>query len=290
MPIRVCLRKLLPLLLLCLPLQGVLWVAPAHATQDHTPRIITLAPHATELVFAAGAGADIVATVQHSNYPAAAQHIPRVGNGFQYSAESILVQHPTLVIAWYPTDASRALADTLGRLDIPLIYANPQTLEDIPALIRHLGARLGTQARARQTASALEARIARLQPLAPPAPTVFIEISADPLFTLGNDPLVNNMLSHCGASNLYGSRRIAAPQVSLESVLHLNPDALILSPPDPASGRARAQWWARHGLEAARAGHVYTINPDWLHRPGPRLIDAAETLCHDLQGLRAAAQ
>lgn len=287
MPIRVCLRHL-PTLLLTL-LLGVWWVAPARATDGHTPRIITLAPNATELVFAAGAGKDIVATVQHSDYPAAAQGIPRVGNGIQYSAESILMLHPTLVIAWFPTEASRALADTLGRLDIPLVYANPQTLEDIPALIRQLGRQLGTQAQATQAAQALEARIARLRPVAPPAPTVFIEISADPLFTLGADPLTNNLLSHCGARNPYASRSIAAPQVSLESVLHLNPDALILSPVDQVSAQARAQWWARHGLEAALKGHVYTVNPDWLHRPGPRLIDAAEAICRDLHRLRAAS-
>lgn len=251
------------------------------------PRVVTLAPSVTELVYAAGAGADIVGTVLRSDYPPAAGNIPRIGDGIQISDESILALHPTLVVGWYPTDASRALADRLQPLGIPVMYADPKSLDDIPALIRQLGNRLGTQPTAEAAAAALQRRIRALRPAPPPQQKVFIEISTDPLFTLGRDPLINDLLARCGGVNPYADSRAAAPQVSVESVLHLDPQALIVSPYGRETLAARTQWWARHGLTAARHGRVYAIDPDWLHRPGPRLVDAAEAICRDLRESRA---
>jgi iron complex transport system substrate-binding protein/vitamin B12 transport system substrate-binding protein len=252
------------------------------------PRLVTLAPSVTELVYAAGGGADIIGTVLNSDYPPAARAIPRIGDGIQYSDETILALRPTLVLAWQPTDATRALAARLGALGVPLLYADPRKLDDIPGLIRQLGARLGTQAAANAAASALQGRIDRLRPVPPPAPSVFIEVSADPLFTLGRDPLINDLLARCGGRNPYADSRLAAPQVSLESVLHLDPQVMILSPYGRDTLAARTRWWAQHGLAAAHQGRVYAIDPDWLHRPGPRLVDAAEAICADLRDSRSS--
>jgi iron complex transport system substrate-binding protein/vitamin B12 transport system substrate-binding protein len=247
------------------------------------PRIVTLAPNATELIYAAGAGADIVGTVRDSDYPAAARGLPRVGDGIQFSDETILALHPTLVVAWQPTARTAGLARRLQDVGVPLIYTDPQGLDDIPRLVRSLGARLGTQGPAEAAAARLEARLRDLHPPAGPAQTIFIEISAEPLYTLGRDPLVNDLLARCGGRNLYAQARVAAPQVSVEAVLELNPQVIVLSPYGQESLEARTQWWARHGLAAARAGHVFAIDADWLHRPGPRLVDAAEALCRDLR-------
>ncbi|MGA0583690.1 MAG: cobalamin-binding protein, partial [Castellaniella sp.] len=129
-------------------------------------------------------------------------------------------------------------------------------------------------------------RIRALRPAPPPPQTVFIEISADPLYTLGRDPLTNDLLARCGGINPYADRAIAAPQVSVESVLHLNPRVLIMSPYGRDTLDARKAWWSRHGLAAARTGRIYSIDPDLLHRPGPRLVDAAEAICADLRDSR----
>ena len=250
------------------------------------PRIVTLAPNATELVYAAGAGADIVGTVLRSDHPPAARQIARIGDGIQLSEESILSLHPTLVIAWLPTEGTRSLAQRLAPLGVPLIYARPRSLDDIPELIRDLGARLGTDATAGPAAQALERRIQALRPAPPPPQTVFIEISADPLYTLGRDPLINDLLARCGGINPYADSAIPAPQVGVESVLHLNPQVLLMSPYGRETLASRRAWWAQHGLQAAHAGRVYAIDPDLLHRPGPRLIDAAEQICAALRDSR----
>lgn len=269
----------------------LLWatLAPPSAATAGEQRVVTLAPNATELVYAAGAGEAIVGTVLHSDYPPAALGIPRIGDGVQASDEAILALRPTLVVAWYPTTAYQALARRLRPLGIPLLYANPQSLDEIPVLIRQLGEQLGTQTRARASADALQQRINGLhaRPGKPPV-SVFIEISADPLYTLGNDVLINDMLARCGGLNLYADSRVAAPQVSVESVLHLNPRAVILSPYGTETLAARSQWWAEYGLPAAQQGHVYAVNPDWLHRAGPRLVDAAEAICRDLMTMQTA--
>ena len=250
------------------------------------PRIVTLAPNATELVYAAGAGADIVGTVLRSDYPPEARAIPRIGDGIQFSEETILTLRPTLVVGWLPSDGTRSLERRLAPLGVPLVYANPKSLDDIPALIRDLGDRLGTRATADAAARGLERRIRALRPAPPPPQTVFIEISADPLYTLGRDPLTNDLLARCGGVNPYATHAIAAPQVSVESVLHLNPQVLIVSPYGRETLAARRAWWAQHGLPAALADRIYAVDPDQLHRPGPRLVDAAEAICADLRDSR----
>lgn len=250
-----------------------------------SPRIITLAPSATELVFAAGAGAQIVGTVLRSDYPPAANAIPRVGDGIQFNTEAILALKPDIVVGWQPSGAVRALAAVLAPLNIPLVYANPQSLTDIPREIQQLGARLGTREQANQAATALQSRINALTS-GDKTLSIFLEISAEPLYTLGKDPLVNDMLARCGGRNLYADSTIAAPQVSVESVLHRRPDALIVSPYGRETLAARQEFWRTLRLPAALAGHIYAINPDWLHRPGPRMIDAAESLCADLAQAR----
>ncbi|MFV0282710.1 MAG: cobalamin-binding protein [Castellaniella sp.] len=275
---------------LCLSLivawAGLARPAAAQARTAPPPRIVTLAPSATELVYAAGAGADIVGTVLRSDYPASALAIPRIGDGIQFSEEAILALRPTLVVGWQPSDASRALAQRLAPLGVPLVYANPKSLDEIPALIRDLGARLDTRAAADQAARGLTQRIRALRPASLPPQTIFIEISADPLYTLGRDPLTNDLLQRCGGLNPYAGRAVAAPQVSVESVLALNPNVLIMSPYGGETLTARRAWWAQHGLTAARTGRIYAIDPDLLHRPGPRLVDAAEAICADLRHSR----
>ena len=261
--------------------------AAAPAWPRTPPRIITLAPSVTELVYAAGAGNDIVGTVLRSDYPPEARAIPRIGDGIQFSEETILTLRPTLVVGWQPSDGTRSLARRLAPLGVPLIYADPKSLDDIPALIRDLGEHLDTRAAADATAHGLERRIQALRPAPPPPQTVFIEISADPLYTLGRDPLINDLLARCGGVNPYAAHAIPAPQISVESVLHLNPQVLILSPYGRETLASRRAWWAQHGLTAAHASHIYAIDPDQLHRPGPRLVDAAEAICADLRDSRA---
>ena len=262
---------------------------PAAAAQGaEKTRAVTLAPHITELVFAAGAGDRIVATVTDSDYPPQARRIPRLGTGIHVDVEKTVAARPDVVIAWLSTGAAQTLAPMLKRLDIPLIHSHPRKLEDIADEIERYGRLFGTSAAARETASELRRRIAAMRErhsgAAPVA--VFIEIGGSPLYTIGDDPLLNDVLSACGARNVYAAAGIAAPQVDPEGVLVKNPDAVV-APARPAGnvGDSLRRWQALR-LPAALQEHVFGLDPDALFRPGPRLVDAAERLCEYVELVR----
>ena len=258
---------------------------PSHATYH---RAITLTPHATELVFAAGAGDRIVATVISSDYPPGALSIPRIGDGLNVSTEKALALRPDLVVAWHASAAALTLAPTLQQLHIPLIYSAPQSLSDIPEEIRRLGELFDTPETANETAQALDARLQSMERQyagRPPVP-VFIEIGTNPLYTVGSDPVLNDALRICGARNVYADAFSAAPQVSAESVLVAQPAVVFTPAIKPANLEAARARWTSLRLPAALQGHVYGFDPDQLFRPGPRLVDATQELCQYIERVR----
>jgi iron complex transport system substrate-binding protein/vitamin B12 transport system substrate-binding protein len=258
------------------------------ATAPQAARVIALAPHITEMIFAAGAGDRIVATVSSSDYPAAAQRIPRIGNGIQVNVERIVALKPDLVAAWQSAGAAQTLAPMLSRLHVPLIYIQPARLQDIPRAIIRLGQRLGTETAATRQAGLLQQRIDRLSDryARRPVVSVFIEVGSQPLYTIGRDPLLNNALQICAGANIYGKAALAAPQISPENVLVARPDAVIVPTTSPERLAERIRYWSQLRLPAALNGHIYAIDPDTLFRPGPRLVDAAGQLCKDLDQVR----
>ncbi|MCV6904124.1 MAG: cobalamin-binding protein [Achromobacter xylosoxidans] len=251
-------------------------------------RAVTLAPHATELVYAAGAGAYLVATIRGSDYPPDARALPIIGDGTQPDPERVAAARPDLIIAWQPS-AAAPLARVMDKLGVPLYYSDPQTLAAIPDAVERLGALFGTEAQAAPAAQALRARLDALAArYAGRAPVrVFVQAGLDPIYTLNHASIVSDALRLCGGVNVFEQAPVVAPQVGLESVLAARPDAVLAGVTTPADTARNLAAWRAMGLPAALAGHVYGIDADALYRPGPRLIDAAEQLCADLDGLRA---
>lgn len=248
-------------------------------------RVITLAPHATELVYAAGGGDRLVATVASSDYPPAARALPRVGLGMTINAESLAAHAPDLVIGWR-TGRMDPAATALARLGTPLFVSAPGTLADIPGTLERFGGLLGTQAVAQPAADALRTRLATLAAryAHKPPVRVFVQIGERPLYTLNGTHIVSDMLRTCGAVNVFADLALPAPQVSEESVLAARPDAVLLGA-GPDTPRLVQAWQAR-GLPAAVSGHAHALDPDTLWRPGPRMVDAAEALCPLLDAAR----
>ncbi|HWL28563.1 MAG TPA: cobalamin-binding protein, partial [Burkholderiaceae bacterium] len=244
-------------------------------------RAITLAPHITELVYAAGAGDKIVGTVISSDYPDEAKRIPRVGDGMNIDVERTIALRPGLVIAWQPSGAARTLAPVLDRLGIPLAYSEPKRLDDLPAEVLRMGKYFGTQPVARATAEAMRHRLAMLRAryAGKPPIRVFIQVGSDPLYTLGSDPLLNDVLSTCGGVNIFEDATVAAPQVNEETVMQKRPAVVIVPSNRPQAAARDAARWQTLRLPAAMSGRIYGMDPDTLFRPGPRLIDATEELC-----------
>lgn len=263
-------------------------VAPALPAPAPAKRVITLAPHITELVFTAGGGDKIVGTVNSSNFPAPARQILRVGDGLNVNAEQLLTLKPDLVIAWQNTLAMQKLAPTLSSLGIPLVFSAPENLDDISDEVRRMGVLLGTEPIAYAAASQLSATTAELRKeYADRKPvSVFIEVGTAPLYTLGGDSLTNDAIAACGGANIFAQSSLVAPTVTAESVVAHNPDVIIIASRSPERLAERSNYWHKLGLKAARRNHIYGMDPDALLRPAPRLIPATGQLCELLDAAR----
>lgn len=250
-------------------------------------RAVTLAPHATELVYAAGAGDRLIATIRGSDFPPAARQLPVIGDGTQPDAERVAAVRPDLLIAWQPA-AAEPLARVMDKLGVPVFYSDPLTLAAIPDAVERMGTLFGTQAQAQPAARQLRARLAALTArYAGRRPVrVFVQAGLDPIYTLNDSSIVSDALRVCGGVNVFGQAPVVAPQVTLESVLAARPEAVLAGVGRPEDTPRNLAAWQALGLPAARAGHVYGIDADALYRPGPRLIDAAEAICADLDRLR----
>jgi vitamin B12 transport system substrate-binding protein len=241
-------------------------------SQNVSLRIVTLTPHATELVFAAGGGQHIVATVQASDYPASVQHLPKVGSGLGVEVEPIIAQNPTLVVGW-----PSPLLDRLQTLGFKTFATQPQQLNDIPNEIDALGKVLNTEPFARAQSATLIARIQALPHLKPKSP-IKVAILADQQasYAIGGQHILNDVLKRCGAMNVFASQPSAAPLISHESLWATQPELIIV-------GQTTQKPFQLPPKLADLKAKVWVVNADTLFRPGPRLIDAAELICNQLQ-------
>jgi ABC-type hemin transport system substrate-binding protein len=249
-----------PTLLLALALCAVVGLAAAPPM-----RIAALAPHVVEMLFLLGAGDRIVATVDYADHPPAARDLPRVGDASALSLEALVASRPDLVVAW----GAALDPERRARLEaiVPeLLVSEPQDLAAVADELDVLAGRLGLggdAARAfRRRLEALEAPEKRLR--------VLPLISLLPPMTLGRASFVDDVLRRCGAENPFATEAGIVMQLSREVLLVTELDyvlPLVEAPPE--------------ALEAlfGRAPAILSIDPDLLARPGPRLLDGAESLC-----------
>jgi len=268
----------------------LLGISPAWGQSVERPvRVVTLAPHITEMVYAAGAGTSLVGTVVSSDYPVAARKLPKVGDGASsVSVEKLAHLAPDLVLAWQETGVISAAARSLQGLHIPVEYVAPGKLDDIPDQIQLLGKRLGTSLHADQTAAKLRADLDALRKhyAERPKVSVFIEIDDTPLYAVGNDVMLNDALRTCGGVNVFSDSPLAALPIGPEHILHKHPDVIIVAQATPQREQQAAARWAALGLNAGSGTRVSSIDPDTLFRPGPRFIEATQKLCEALETAR----
>ncbi|MDX3906306.1 MAG: cobalamin-binding protein [Pigmentiphaga sp.] len=254
-------------------------------------RVVALAPHATELIVAAGGGPALVGIDRDSNYPPSVRRLPRVGDGMRPDAERILALRPDLVVAWSyggATAAGGVPAALLEQLGITVYYSNPRLLADIPPAIERLGAALGTAAQARAAAEPLRRRLAELAArYANRRPVrVFYQVGVEPMYTVSDRSIIGDALHLCGAVNVFGTLAAAAPRVSAEAVLHANPEAIVIGQLGAEAEAALDGWRTFGPALAAVPDHLWMADPDMLHRPGPRLIEATAALCERIDRVR----
>lgn len=250
-------------------------------------RIISLAPHVTELLFSAGAGDRLVGVVSHSDYPPAARRIEQVGTYKQFDYERIVALRPDLIVGWQSGNPASAVAQ-LHKLDIPVYLSEPRTLESIATDVIRLGRLTGTADTARQAAEAFEKRAAKLRErYADKTPvTLFYEVWNDPLMTLNGEHLFSDVVRVCGGRNIFADLPALNPRIDVEAVLAADPQVVVAS----GMGDRRPEWlddWKRWpGLQAVENGQLYFIPPDIIQRSSLRIIEGAERLCRQLDSAR----
>jgi iron complex transport system substrate-binding protein len=275
---------------ICRPILGALlvlalWAGVATAAQP-ARRIVSLAPHLTELAFSVGAGDRIVATVEFSDHPDQAKRIPRIGDAFRVDFERLLALHPDVVLVWDTGTATRTI-DRIRALKIPVVSIETHRLADVATALRTIGDLAGTRDVAESVASKYEADIDELRQeyRGRPPIRVFVQINERPLYTVNGRQIMSEIVSLCGGVNVFADLNELAPVVGIESVVAKNPQ-VILSTSDTVPDAA-ASWHEWRHIEAVRSGNVYTVNSDDFARSTTRLAAGARDVCRTLDTARA---
>jgi iron complex transport system substrate-binding protein len=246
-------------------------------------RIVSLAPHATELLFAAGAGNQVVGVSEYSDFPAAAKQIPSVGGSGQLDIERIVSLKPDLIVAWGSGNNRRQLA-RLRKLGLTVFESEPRNFEAIADSLERLGALVGRdegrlQAQQfRQQVQTLEQHYAGRSSV-----TVFYQIWSAPLMTLNDAHIVSQAIKLCGGVNVFGQLKPLVPTISSEAVLTANPDVIIVS---DEKGKGLERWRSFKRMQAVASGNLMAIDGGIMNRAGPRVIEATRTLCKQIDDAR----
>ncbi|HYD95704.1 MAG TPA: cobalamin-binding protein [Noviherbaspirillum sp.] len=280
-----------------LMIAACLLAAPAHAAisvldddgatvvlQQPARRIVSLAPHVTELLFAAGGGDRIVGTVRFSDYPAAARNIPRVGDNRMVDIERLVALKPDLLVVWRHNASVRQM-DQLRKLGIPLFYSEPRRLEDVADAILRLGRLTGTMPQAQQSAAQLRQQLDGLQARYRHRPLVrvFYQVWDKPLYTLNDRHIINDAIRVCGGENVFASLPLVAPSLSPEAVLQENPEAIVSADRQDQSTSGVEMWKRYPSMLAVRRDNLFALDADLFNRSGPRIVAGAAQLCEKLE-------
>jgi iron complex transport system substrate-binding protein len=248
-------------------------------------RIVSLAPHATELLYAAGAGASVRGVSQYSDFPPAAKQVASVGGASALDLEKIITLQPDLVVAWRNGNSAAQIA-RLRQLHIPVFESEPADFDTVASSLERLSQLAGTEATGRSAAAAFRLRLQRLRASYSQQPPVrvFYQVWSKPLMTLNDRHLVSAALHLCGAENIFGRLPQMVPAVSREAVLTADPEAVV------SAGAERDEFsdWLQFPQMTAVARHnLFKLEADQITRAGPRILDGTEDLCRQLQQARS---
>jgi iron complex transport system substrate-binding protein len=268
---------------------AALWLGAARANgaAETPPRIISLSPHITELLFAAGAGDRIVGVDDSSDYPAAVAGIPRVGEPAALDVEGLLKLKPTLIVLWDSGTPARRKAE-LQRLHLQLYVTDQHHLDDIGTTLLEFGRLAGTEAAAAAAARRYRTELTdlRAQYSARARLKVFYQVWDRPLYTLSGRHVVSEVLSLCGGDNIFADLSTLAPAVDKEAVLARNPDVILVAATGAEGERQTAAWSRYSSLRAVQKRQVYTVDPSLVGRMAPRILQGVREVCGLLDAAR----
>ena len=242
-------------------------------------RIVTLAPHLTELAYAAGAGADVAAVGRFSDYPPEALAKPIVGDAFAVDYEALARLKPDLILVWGSGTPER-IRTKLRTLGWPVYEIEIRDVAGLAATLRNIGRLAGTEpvADARAQAivtdwAALKSRYAGRSPV-----RVFFQLWDAPLMTLNRQHIISSAIDACGGRNVFAEVPTLTATVSWESAVQRDPELIVTggSPSEPAKP---GRWAEFSGLSATKHHQFARVDGNLIARSGPRFVDGARELC-----------
>ncbi len=242
-------------------------------------RAVSLAPNLTEIVFAVGAGERLVGRTSYDNFPPEATTIPTIGDTMNPNIENIIALKPQVVLVSTASQI-QTFTNTLDQQNIAYFITNPGDLEGIYKSIQQIGEIFGNGEKAREVVEKLQKRVSEVEAKTKnmEKPKVFLQISREPLYTIGADSFLTDLIERAGGVSVTKNVPTAYPKLSKETALALDPDIIVLS--ESADNFAPNN--AFKDSKAVKNGKVFKINADIISRPAPRIVDALEQITRDL--------
>ena len=244
-------------------------------------RVISLAPHITELIYSLGAEKQIVGTVKYSDYPPKASTLPRIGDAFSLNIESVLALKPDLIIAWHTGGNNRPI-ERLRSLGLPVYTNEAKSLAGIGEAIIDIATLLGKNERGFALQQEFVTALENSRVVKKSSPVIFFQISDQELYTVSSEHLIGQAINHCGGKNLFSDISPNVSQVNQEMILANQPDVIVVTQ-RPGSESAWVKTW--RGFTGTQY-QVNTIDPDLISRPSLRMLDGIKAICEIVNGAR----
>jgi iron complex transport system substrate-binding protein/vitamin B12 transport system substrate-binding protein len=250
-------------------------------------RVVSLSPHTTELVFAAGGGDKLVATTDGSNFPAQALGLPKIGDQRAPDPARIAAYKPDLIFGWLASEL-----EALMSLNIPVYISTPTSLIEIADSLETFGVLLGTAGVAHSRAQALRQKLDALARASAGKRIVrvLLQAGSEPDNALPHENLLSDVITLCAGSNIVAEHGSEATKLNMAQLVAQAPELVLIARAGtgsvPVVDNVGVNHWQAAGLPAARLGRVFMIDADAVFRSGPRLIEAAEPICELIEQSR----
>ena len=250
-------------------------------------RIIALAPHIVENLFAIGAGDNIVGTVDYADYPSEAQSIERIGGYYGISLEKVLALKPDLVIAWKSGNQSEDLAQ-IERLGIKVYLSNPVTIAGVADELLTFGEFTGNIEQSQQAANAFTQKLNAIVKSQQDKKDItgFYQLWAEPMMTVSKNTWINQLIETCHVSNVFADSVTDYPQISIENVIVTKPQVIIIPDEKSKTPQPVVNWQKWPEVPAVKNDQFISVNADLLHRFTPRMLDGLADMCVKIDASR----
>ena len=271
-----------------LALAAVLAVACETQTPEQSgetaARVVTLAPHLAELMFAIGAGDIVVGVSAWSDYPEGVRTLPVIGDAFTVDHEQLALLDPDLLLAWESGMPAHTV-DELRAAGYRVEVIRTHGVEDVALAMLRLGELTDHQRQAGRAADSYRAQLVSLAShfTGMERIRVFYQVSDRPLFTINGRHFLSELIGICGGTNIFEDLDELAPAITDEAVVLRDPEVMLAS---DANDDPFAEWQRWPNIAANRYGNHFRIGADTSSRPTPRLVEAGRQICTALEAGR----